>query len=90
VVLGLELGTFTLSHSISPFLWWGFSWWGSLELFAWGWLQTVILLNSASWVARITGVSHQYPAWRSISWHLLVSLKSHNNMLSDIGSPRMF
>jgi hypothetical protein len=27
-----------------------------------GWLQTVILLISASWVARITGVSHQLPA----------------------------
>jgi hypothetical protein len=34
---------------------------GSLELFAQGWLQTVILLISASWVARIIGVSH---------WHL--------------------
>jgi hypothetical protein len=27
-----------------------------------GWLQTAILLISASWVARITGVSHQHPA----------------------------
>jgi hypothetical protein len=26
-----------------------------------GWLWHVILLISASWVARITGVSHQYP-----------------------------
>jgi hypothetical protein len=25
-------------------------------------VQTVILLISASWVARITGVSHQHPA----------------------------
>jgi hypothetical protein len=31
---------------------------GSGELFAWGWLRTAILLISASWVARITGVSH--------------------------------
>jgi hypothetical protein len=30
---------------------------GSHELFAWGWLQTMILLISASWVARITGMS---------------------------------
>jgi hypothetical protein len=27
-----------------------------------GWLQTLILLISASWVARITGVSHQCQA----------------------------
>jgi hypothetical protein len=27
----------------------------------WVWLQTTILLISASWVARITGVSHGYP-----------------------------
>jgi hypothetical protein len=27
-----------------------------------GWLRTTILLISASWVARITGVSHQHPA----------------------------
>jgi hypothetical protein len=32
------------------------------ELFAWSWLQTVILLISASWVARIRGVSHWCPA----------------------------
>jgi hypothetical protein len=35
---------------------------GSHELFAWGWLRTTILLISASWVARITGVSHQHLA----------------------------
>jgi hypothetical protein len=34
----------------------------SLELFAQGWLQTMILLISASWVAKITGVSHRHPA----------------------------
>jgi hypothetical protein len=33
---------------------------GSWELFVWGWLWTVILLTSASWVAGITGVSHQH------------------------------
>jgi hypothetical protein len=36
----------------------------SLELFAQGWLQTLILLISAFWVARITGMSHQHPAQR--------------------------
>jgi hypothetical protein len=32
---------------------------GSCELFAQGWLQITILLIFATWVARITGVSHQ-------------------------------
>jgi hypothetical protein len=32
------------------------------KLFAWGWLRTVILLISASWEARITGMSHQHMA----------------------------
>jgi hypothetical protein len=31
---------------------------GSQELFGWDWLQTMILLISASGVARIVGVSH--------------------------------
>jgi hypothetical protein len=35
---------------------------GSHKLFTWDWLRTAILLISASWVARITGVSDQYPA----------------------------
>jgi hypothetical protein len=34
---------------------------GSCELFAQGRLQTMILLNSASWVARITG-------WATSTW----------------------
>jgi hypothetical protein len=32
---------------------------GSHKLLAWGWLWTVILLVSASWVARITGMGQQ-------------------------------
>jgi hypothetical protein len=32
---------------------------GVWELFAWGWLWTVILLFSVSWIARISGVSSQ-------------------------------
>jgi hypothetical protein len=44
-----------LSHSISPFLRWVFSSQGlSICL---GWLQTMILLISVSWVARIIGVA---------------------------------
>jgi hypothetical protein len=35
---------------------------GFLELSAWGWLRTTIFLISASWAARITGVSHQHLA----------------------------
>jgi hypothetical protein len=31
---------------------------GSRELFCPGWLETLILLISASWVVRITGMSH--------------------------------
>jgi hypothetical protein len=31
-----------------------------------GWPQTAVLLISASQVARITGVSHWYPAWKKI------------------------
>jgi hypothetical protein len=33
-----------------------------LQTISLGWLWTVILLISASWVARITGVSHRCPA----------------------------
>jgi hypothetical protein len=35
---------------------------GSLKLFFPGWLRTVTLLVSASWVARIIGVSHGHLA----------------------------
>jgi hypothetical protein len=43
-----------------PVLVMGFFKTGSQELFAQGWLLIVILLISASTVARITGVSHQH------------------------------
>jgi hypothetical protein len=39
------------------------------------WLQTVILLISASWVARITGVSHWCPALFIFVWSLWLSLQ---------------
>jgi hypothetical protein len=39
---------------------------GSCELFAPGWLQTIILLISASRVPKITGVSHLHKASISI------------------------
>jgi hypothetical protein len=60
-VLGLELRAFTLSHSTSPIFVKGFSRQG-LENYFLGWLRTLILLISASYVARVTGISHQHPA----------------------------
>jgi hypothetical protein len=47
-----------LNHSASPFLYWVFLRLG-FSTVCLGWLQTAILLISASWVARITSVSHQ-------------------------------
>jgi hypothetical protein len=35
---------------------------GSYELFAWVWRWTTILLISASWIAKITGMSHRHLA----------------------------
>jgi hypothetical protein len=46
-----------LSHFTSPFSD-GFFEVRSHELTTWDWLRIVILLLTASWVARITGVSH--------------------------------
>jgi hypothetical protein len=65
VVLEFELRAYTLSHSTSVFFVMGLFKIGSPKLFAQDWLQTSILLISASWVARITVVSH---------WHLAVQL----------------
>jgi hypothetical protein len=50
-----------LSHSSSLFSV-GYFWDRFLWTISPGWLRTVILLTSASWVARITSVSYQYPA----------------------------
>jgi hypothetical protein len=56
-VLRLELRAFSLSHSSSP-LCNGYFWDRVLQTICLGWLLTVNLLISASWVARITGVNH--------------------------------
>jgi hypothetical protein len=53
--------SYHLSHSASPFFVTGVFEIGSLELFPWVWIQTTILLIAASWVVRITGVSHRCP-----------------------------
>jgi hypothetical protein len=50
-----------LSHFTSLFVM-GFFELRSLKLFARSWLWTSILLISASWVARITDMSHRRPA----------------------------
>jgi hypothetical protein len=59
--LGLNSG-YTESHSTTPFFCDGFFGdrvWRTICL---GWLQTAVLLISTSYVARITGVSHQCSA----------------------------
>jgi hypothetical protein len=61
---------------------------GSLELFAWDWLWTAILLISASWVVRITGMSH----WPLAKLHLKCNLtqqkekcwRYHNTQFQNI------
>jgi hypothetical protein len=69
----LELRAFTSSHSTSPFCDGYFFRDRVSKTICPGWLQTSILLISASWVARITGVSHQHPAqiilviWKNIT-----------------------
>jgi hypothetical protein len=53
-VWGFELRIYTLNHSVSPFLWWVFQD-RVLRTICPGWLWTVILLISPSWIAKITG-----------------------------------
>jgi hypothetical protein len=65
VVLRFELSVYTLSHSTSPFLWWVF-WDKVLRAICLGWLWTVILMISVSWVTRITGMSHQHLAYNKV------------------------
>jgi hypothetical protein len=73
-VLGLNSGPHTwlnrhsyrLSHSTSSFLWWVFFVKIESRTICPGWFWTMILLISASWVARITGVSPQRPTRQCI------------------------
>jgi hypothetical protein len=82
-VLGLELRAFTLSASTSPF-WWRVFWDRVSKTLCLGWLRTSILLTPASWVARITGVSHScwlielLWGWWVRKWHL----SFHNTSLT--------
>jgi hypothetical protein len=56
----------------------GFFWDRVSQTISPGWLQTSILLISASWVARITGVSHWHPDWKFLDY----SVKLVINMYS--------
>jgi hypothetical protein len=74
-VLGLNLRAFTLSHSASSF-WDGYFRDRVSRTICPGWLQTMILLTSASWVARIIGMTHSLALSlrKKIFW-TIVSLK---------------
>jgi hypothetical protein len=77
-----------LSHSISSFFVKEFFKIGSLvsRIICLGWLWTSILLISASWVARITGVSHWCPVHiefkASLGYIVRPCLKKHKDKLS--------
>jgi hypothetical protein len=60
-VLAFEPRAYTLSHSASPFCT-GYFQDRVSQTICPGWLWTKILLISASWVARITDLSHQHLA----------------------------
>jgi hypothetical protein len=91
-VLGFELRAYTLSHSISPFLWWDF-WDRVWQTIYSGWLWTVILLISASWVAStillflsfrrqewdgILAGQLLYPSWNKNQWQRRLCPVLHN------------
>jgi hypothetical protein len=65
-------------------LWWVF-WVRVLWAICPGWLWTEILLISASWVARITGLSHQHLDYNWKNFDLDVSSSLHTNYLTFYG-----
>jgi hypothetical protein len=69
VILGLELRAFTLSHSASSFCD-GYFQDRVLRTICLVWLWATILLISASWVPKITGMSHQRPVTSLFISHL--------------------
>jgi hypothetical protein len=81
--------SYHLSHSTGPFLCWVFRDRVSRTIYP-GWLQTMILLIAASWVARIMGVSHWCPAWNcfltSVRWSQCVRGYGPFELCSHIAS----
>jgi hypothetical protein len=67
-VLGFELRANSLSHSTSPFFE-GLLQDRILRTTCPGWLWTVILLISATWVTRVTGVSHHWCQATSVHFY---------------------
>jgi hypothetical protein len=76
VVLGLELRTFTFSPSTNPTFCDMVFWDRVSQTVCLDWLWTVILLISASWVGRITGMSHWCPA-RFYFWDRVLLSSPH-------------
>jgi hypothetical protein len=73
-VLRLELRAYTLSHSTVPCLCVRYFWDIVSQTICQSWLWSTILLISASWVARITGVSHS-------TWLFLYSFVSRHILI---------
>jgi hypothetical protein len=69
VDLGLELRAYSLSHSTCPVLW------SVSQTICLGCFQTMILLISASWVARIRAVSQWHKLFL-ISWVIMARLRN--------------
>jgi hypothetical protein len=86
-VLRFELRAFTLSHTTSPIFCDKVFWDRVSGTVCLGWLQIVILLISASWVVRITGVSHPCRQCNFLSWHKTIRLFRKK---TEIGSPVSF
>jgi hypothetical protein len=70
-VLGFELRAYTLSHFTSPFFCDGFFWDRVSRTICL--IVRIAILISASWVARITGVSHRRPAIIQFLRHISLS-----------------
>jgi hypothetical protein len=80
-VLGLELRAYILSHSTSPF-YVKYCWDRVSRTICPSWLQTAILLISASWAAGIINVSHQCPAtWR---FYILATIGNTEKQVTKI------
>jgi hypothetical protein len=78
---GLELRVLYLEPLHQSFLWWLFFWDRVARTIFPGWLQTAILLISASWVARIISVSHQHLNEKSDKPSTILGSKRHTYLL---------